>query len=486
MPSNKLRKLQRIPSWPKKKAEVLLLRSDGLSCSRETVEVQGCLSWRHTSTQQELLLWKTRPQCALVLKKLDDSLDNVTDEVIQYLGQEERLTVVVEAHEYRRLMAQRPDWSSFLESYDEDEQRELHSVVDFVVTLGGDGVILHACSLFNKYVPPIIGFNLGSMGFLTNHNIESFRDDLHGVIHGRHQLETCSMDDDDAGGVHITLRMRLLCDIYRNGEQVPCESVEVLNEVVVDRGSSPFLSKVECWERGRLITRVQADGVMLATPTGSTAYSVAAGGSMVHPTLPAILFTPICPHSLSFRPVILPDYADIELRIPDDARSTAWVCFDGKRRQELRHGDRVRVRMSPNPVPTINCDDQTSDWFGSLHRCFNWSDRVEQKPLSSSSSQPGSSSGARGRASAPAVVQQNGHVAGPASNGGGNGFKDGGPTLVNGHSSDGNGCSSNGNGHSSNGNSYSSKGNSYRSNGHAVVVNAAMDGGSGLNGSAPP
>lgn len=71
---------------------------------------------------------------------------------------------------------------------------------------------------------------------------------------------------------------------------------------------------------------------------------------MAHPSLPAILFTPICPHSLSFRPVILPDYADLTLRIPDDARSSAWVCFDGKRRQELLHGDAVRVRMSPNPV----------------------------------------------------------------------------------------------------------------------------------------
>ena len=97
---------------------------------------------------------------------------------------------------------------------------------------------------------------------------------------------------------------------------------------------------------------------MLATPTGSTAYSVAAGGSMVHPNVQAILLTPICPHSLNFRPIILPDYVEMELRVPDSARVGAWVCFDGKQRQELQRGDSVFIKMSENPVPTINKYDQ--------------------------------------------------------------------------------------------------------------------------------
>jgi NAD+ kinase len=131
----------------------------------------------------------------------------------------------------------------------------------------------------------------------------------------------------------VTLRMRLYCEIFRRGADQPSEVHEVLNEMVIDRGSSSFLTNIECYEKGRFVTRVQADGIMLATPTGSTAYSVAAGGSMVHPNVPAILLTPVCPHSLSFRPIILPDYAELELRIPDDARCTAWVCFDGRHRQ---------------------------------------------------------------------------------------------------------------------------------------------------------
>lgn len=101
---------------------------------------------------------------------------------------------------------------------------------------------------------------------------------------------------------------------------------------------------------------------------------------MVHPCVPAILFTPICPHSLSFRPVVLPDYAELELRIAGEARGSAWVCFDGKSRRELQRGDSVAVRMSPNPVPTIARADSTNDWFDTLNRCFGWNERLEQKP----------------------------------------------------------------------------------------------------------
>jgi NAD+ kinase len=151
--------------------------------------------------------------------------------------------------------------------------------------------------------------------------------------------------------------------------------------VLVDRGPSPFLSKIEAYDRGQLITTIQADGVMLATATGSTAYSVSAGGSMVHPNVPAILMTPICPHTLSFRPVVLPDSVEVELRVADDARCSAWVSFDGKERCELCSGDSIFIRMSQFPVPTINYADQTGDFISSLRRCLRWNERDEQKPL---------------------------------------------------------------------------------------------------------
>lgn len=129
------------------------------------------------------------------------------------------------------------------------------------------------------------------------------------------------------------------------------------------------------------LTTVQADGVIFATPTGSTAYSLAAGSSVVHPAVPCILVTPICPHVLSFRSMVFPDHVVLRCFVPDDARSEASVAFDGKHRQELRRGDSVQVQMSGYPVPTINRADHSSDWLDSLKRNFNFNTRARQRPL---------------------------------------------------------------------------------------------------------
>jgi NAD+ kinase len=102
---------------------------------------------------------------------------------------------------------------------------------------------------------------------------------------------------------------------------------------------------------------------------------------MVHPSVPGILFTPICPHTLSFRPVVLPDSSELELRIPQDARSSAWAFFDGSQRRALEHGDKIRVRRSDHPMPTFSQVDQTGDWLSSLYRCLSWNDRIEQKAM---------------------------------------------------------------------------------------------------------
>ena len=322
------------------------------------------------------------PPSVLVLKKLGEELRPQFNAVVRHLGAVEGLLVLVEPSELAPTRSTLgPSASSYLDAYDADEAAALHECVDFVVCMGGDGLVLHASSLFRRAIPPVVSFNCGSLGFLTNHAFAEHAAALSAVIRGRDTLESCAVTQagTPAAGVHVTLRMRLECRVLRDGQPLG-DPIEVLNEVVVDRGASPYLTKIECWERDRLVTKVQADGVMLATTTGSTAYSVAAGGSMVHPNVPAILFTPICPHSLSFRPVVLPDYAELELRIAGDMRCSAWVCFDGKKRRELQRGDSVAVRMSPNPVPTIARADSTNDWFDTLNRCFGWNERLEQKP----------------------------------------------------------------------------------------------------------
>ncbi|GAB4815187.1 hypothetical protein N2152v2_002233 [Parachlorella kessleri] len=319
---------------------------------------------------------------AMVLKKLGSELSQDFIDVVRYLGEEQGMRVLAEPHEYQSLAHLA---LPYLYTYTPADLPSLHKHVDFIACLGGDGLILHASMLFKHAVPPIVSFKLGSLGFLTCHDFADYREHLSNVIQGCEELESCRMlssqDGSPLQGVYVTLRMRLLCSIVRRGNPQATENYEVLNEVVISRGANPFLTKIEVYEHDTLITKVQADGIMLATPTGSTAYNVAAGGSMVHPNVPAICFTPICPHSLSFRPVILPDYCELEFRIAADARSPALVSLDGKVFLELQIGDSVYVRMSSNPVPTINNADQTLDWFSSIDRCFSWNDRLEQRRL---------------------------------------------------------------------------------------------------------
>ncbi|KAJ6920111.1 NAD kinase 2 [Populus alba x Populus x berolinensis] len=252
----------------RRKAEMFLVRTDGFSCAREQV-TESSLAFTHPSTQQQMLMWKTTPKTVLLLKKLGKELMEEAKEVASFLYHQEKMNVLVEP-DVHDIFARIPGFG-FVQTFYSQDTSDLHERVDFVACLGGDGVILHASNLFRGAVPPVVSFNLGSLGFLTSHYFEDYRQDLRQVIHGNKTLD----------GVYITLRMRLRCEIFRNGKAVPGKVFDVLNEVVVDRGSNPYLSKIECYEHDRLITKVQGDGVIVATPTGSTAYSTAAGGSMV-------------------------------------------------------------------------------------------------------------------------------------------------------------------------------------------------------------
>ena len=172
------------------------------------------------------------------------------------------------------------------------------------------------------------------------------------------------LDDVLDGDFPLMLRHRLHCRIERSveGEEEagdlrgspPMEDIIVMNEVVIDRGMSPFLTNIECYCDGVFVTAVQGDGIIISTPTGSTAYSVAAGGSMVHPQVPGMLFTPICPHSLSFRPLIFPDTVTLSVQMQEGSRNAnCWCSFDGKERMQLSEGDRLVISLARAPIPII-------------------------------------------------------------------------------------------------------------------------------------
>jgi NAD+ kinase len=236
--------------------------------------------------------------------------------------------------------------------------------IDFIITFGGDGLLLYVNTLFqSRAIPPVMCFDFGSLGFLTPFEYQHFAQEVDGVLNGT---------------ALVTLRMRLECTIFRYNQSRGV--YHVLNEAVIDRGPSPFLSVLDLNCDDQYLTTLQGDGVIFGTPTGSTAYSLAAGGSIVFPAVPAILLTPICAHSLSFRPMVLPDSAVLVCDVPRECRASGWVSFDGKYRQELHRGNRLQVRMSPHPMPTINKKSFTGDWFDALRAGFMFNMRPRQKP----------------------------------------------------------------------------------------------------------
>ena len=339
------------------KSPITLIRCDGYMCERESVEGSH-IAFRGAATEQVMLVWNKEPKTVLLLAKRGPALMGNVLEAARYFLEVKKLNVIVEPQVQTQAIAN----GLYLDTF--SSTKSLHETVDFVVCLGGDGLILHVSTLFKQAVPPVISFNLGSLGFLTPFQYDHFRTEVEDVM---------------KGNCNLSLRMRLTCRIVR-GDEIRKE-FEVLNEVVVDRGSSPYLCNLDCFCDGKYITTVQADGIIMSTPTGSTAYSMSAGGSMVHPSVPAILFTPICPHSLSFRPIVFPDSAKIRIHISEEARSHAWASFDGKSRQQLQRGDSMIIEMNLYPVPTVNKTDHTGDWFQSLDRAFNFNSRAIQKGL---------------------------------------------------------------------------------------------------------
>ncbi|XP_043926009.1 NAD kinase-like [Protopterus annectens] len=339
------------------------------------------------------LTWNNPPVNALVIKKIrDESLLGPFKQLCTFLIEEKKLSVYVEKKVVEdRALAKDEDFNeirnqlcTFREGYD-----DISDCIDLIICLGGDGTLLYASSLFQHSVPPVMAFHLGSFGFLTPFKFETYKTDVSKVIEG---------------SAAIILRSRLKVKVvkklaniqetesrYKVDENglVPQSSidtdsgkiilqVQVLNEVVVDRGPSSYLSNLDLYLDGRLITSVQGDGVIVSTPTGSTAYAAAAGASMIHPNVPAIMITPICPHSLSFRPIVVPAGVELMITLDPSARNTAWISFDGRKRQEIRHGDSIQITTSCYPLPSICCHDLVYDWFEGLAECLHWNVRKKQ------------------------------------------------------------------------------------------------------------
>lgn len=202
--------------------------------------------------------------------------------------------------------------------------------LDILVALGGDGTLLRAGRLTARFEVPILGINLGRLGFLSEVQPEDWSTQLERVLQGKYWIER---------------RMMLVTETWRDGQKIE-QDLEGLNEVVVSRGSMARVVRISTEINDSYLTTYVADGVIVSTPTGSTAYALAAGGPILPPELQNILLLPIAPHLSLARPVVLDKGATVSLKVRTDHK--AILTVDGQFMVDLQDGDRVLVASSPH------------------------------------------------------------------------------------------------------------------------------------------
>ncbi|GHU36863.1 NAD kinase [Betaproteobacteria bacterium] len=229
---------------------------------------------------------------------------------------------------------------------------EIGRLADAAIVLGGDGTMLNAARHLARHHVPLVGVNQGRLGFMT---------DI-----ARADMLTC-MDDLLAGKFTAENRLLLSGEIVRDGQVIA--SNLALNEIVVDKGAIGRLTDFDMFVDGEFLYNLRADGVIVSTPTGSTAYSLAANGPILHPQVTGIALVPLCPHSLTNRPVLVGDRNAIEIRLvrSDDSR----VHFDGQVTFDIKHGDAVRIRRSEDSVCFLHPPGYS--YFAMLREKLHWS-----------------------------------------------------------------------------------------------------------------
>lgn len=238
------------------------------------------------------------------------------------------------------------------------EKLALVEMVDMVVVLGGDGTLLSIadCIAAAGKSIPILGINFGSLGFLTEVTLPELYTSLETVLAGKARVEERLM----------------LASTVRRPRETLAEYV-ALNDVVVAKTARSRMIDLSVSVGDEFVTRVKADGLIVATPTGSTAYNLAAGGPIVQPTVDALILTPIAPHTLTNRPIIIPASATVRVQPHIDSRDEVFVTFDGQAGFQLEEGDEINIRRAERSLRLI-CPS-TRSYFEVLRQKLKWGER---------------------------------------------------------------------------------------------------------------
>ena len=224
--------------------------------------------------------------------------------------------------------------------------------LDFILTLGGDGTIFSLARAVGDRGTPILGIHLGELGFLAEVVLEDMFTRLDEVV---------------AGDYNIQKRIVIKC-IVNNGTEP--QTFYALNDIVVDRGKSHRLLNCELLANDDFVAKYKADGLIVATPTGSTAYSLASGGPIVIPTFGSMVVTPICPHTLTLRPIVFPDDQILEISFPEDGEKDMALAVDGQVNEYLESTAKVVIQKAPYKINMVNFTD--SNYFNTLRTKLGW------------------------------------------------------------------------------------------------------------------
>lgn len=228
--------------------------------------------------------------------------------------------------------------------------------LDLVVVLGGDGTLLSAARITAAVDVPLLGVNLGSLGFLTEVPLQSLYAMLEAIVQGRAAVERRSL-----------MQVELLREETMPGSYL------VFNDAVVNKTALARLNTYDLYIDKAFVASYRADGMIVATPTGSTAYSLSAGGPVLMPIVKAFVITPVAPHSLTHRPLVVPDSVEIEILLHSEGE-VAYLSLDGQPGLDLRDGDRVRCRRSEHQVSLFRTG---SDFFHVLRTKLKWGERTD-------------------------------------------------------------------------------------------------------------
>ena len=212
---------------------------------------------------------------------------------------------------------------------------EMRNMADFVIVLGGDGTLLYASRIFRFLSVPILGFNLGRLGFIMEHHMEDFEKVIKSYIENKFIIKR---------------RMKLSGEIISGGEKIYEE--DALNEIVINKGAPSRMIELSIYIDDNFVTRYRSDGAIISSPTGSTGYTISAGGPIVHPDLDNIILSPICPHSLNIRPIVLPKTSKVEIKV-ETSNVECYATFDGQIVRPFNNENILRVTKSSGDLNLV-------------------------------------------------------------------------------------------------------------------------------------